>query len=68
MKKRLEEFFKKRPNMLKKYQYPGTFDDFAEDIKNSVSPKKNESFVKKVIIEKERKLKHLIENDIPYGS
>ncbi len=51
MNEKLEEFFKKRPNMLKKYRYPGTFDDFAENIKNSVTPQKNESFVKKIIME-----------------
>ena len=52
MKEKLEEFFRKRPNMLKKYRYPGTFDDFAEDLKNSVAPQKNGHFIKKTIMEK----------------
>lgn len=56
MTKKLEDFFKKRPSMLKKYRYPGTFDDFAENIRNSVTPQKSKSFVKKVIMEKVQRL------------
>lgn len=41
MYNKMEEFFRKRPNMQKKYNFPGTFKDFVKDIAKSV-PSKNE--------------------------
>ncbi|UCH94603.1 MAG: hypothetical protein JSV88_30650 [Candidatus Aminicenantes bacterium] len=54
--KKLEEFFKKRPGMLKKYEYPGTFRDFITDIRKSIVHKKNKQLMKKAIIEEVQRI------------
>lgn len=37
MNNKLERFFKKRPYMREKYEFPGTFGDLTEDIANSAT-------------------------------
>ncbi len=34
----LEDFFKLRPRMFEKYEYPGSFRDFARDIADEITP------------------------------
>ncbi len=55
MKKKMEEFFRHRPNMLKKYTFPGDFGDFGRDIAGAVKPQdRNNSLTRQIIAEVER--------------
>ena len=56
MKKKLEDFFKIRPGMQKKYDYPGTYRDFVKDIARFLTPLEEEKPVQDIIMEKVGKI------------
>jgi len=57
MNSKLEEFFKKRPDMREKYEYPGTFKGLTEDIEKSMTaPRKGGDFFCKRIIKEVRRI------------
>ncbi|NIM14254.1 MAG: hypothetical protein GTO45_19640 [Candidatus Aminicenantes bacterium] len=66
MNQKIEAFFKERTSLWEKYQYPGTFKDYAEEIAKSVnhSPQKHNSFMLKLIIEE---IKPILHNEIPHN-
>lgn len=53
---RLEDFFKLRPRMFEKYQYPGSFRDFARDIAGEITPRKQEVNVREGILNQVRRV------------
>lgn len=52
MRKELEEFFRIRPGMSKKYEYPGAYRDFVRDISHSIRPQKETNLIRNVIMKK----------------
>lgn len=57
MREKLEKFFKARPIMAKKYDYPGTFKDFALETTRTLSPgSKDGSLMRTAILEQVKSL------------
>ncbi|MCX6581734.1 MAG: hypothetical protein NT166_16305 [Candidatus Aminicenantes bacterium] len=52
----LEDFFKLRPRMFEKYEYPGSFRDFARDIAGEITPRKQEVSVQDSILNQVRRV------------
>lgn len=65
MNQNIEGFFKERASLREKYEYPGTFKDYAEEIAKSVnhSHQKHRSLMPKLIIEE---IKPILPNEIPH--
>lgn len=52
----LVEFFKKRPELQKKYVYSGTFKDFSADIAKTVRPVQGRTIMREAIIKEANRL------------